>query len=52
MKGGFPRQKQTAFCLETQTMPDSVNHPNFTNTILNPGETYTHTVIYQFSVKQ
>ncbi len=52
MKGGLPRRKQTAFCLETQAMPDSVNHPNFTNTILNPGETYTHTVIYKFSVQQ
>lgn len=52
MKGGLPRRKQTAFCLETQAMPDSVNHPNFTNTILNPNETYTHTVIYRFSVQQ
>lgn len=52
MKGGCPRRKQTAFCLETQTMPDSINHPNFNDTILNPGEVYTHTVIYQFSVKQ
>ena len=51
-KGGFPRAKQTAFCLETQSLPDSVNHPNFGNVILNPGETYTHNVIYQFSVMQ
>ena len=51
-QGGYPRMRQHAFCLETQSLPDSVNHPNFPNTILNPGETYRHTVIYQFSVKQ
>ncbi len=51
-KGGFPRAKQTAFCLEAQTLPDSVNHPEFGDTILNPGETYTQTTIYQFSIMQ
>ncbi|MBE6633889.1 MAG: galactose mutarotase [Ruminococcaceae bacterium] len=51
-KGGLPQNPQIAFCLETQKMPDSVNHSNFTNVILEPGETYEHTTIYQFSVKQ
>lgn len=51
LKGGYPQNKQAAFCLETQKMPDSINHPNFTDTVLNPGETYTHTTIYSFSVK-
>ena len=51
-QGGYPRMRQHAFCLETQSLPDSVNHPNFPNTVLNPGDTYRHTVIYQFSVKQ
>ena len=51
-KGGCPQTKQAAFCLETQTMPDSVNRTNFNDVILNPGETYEHTVVYQFSVKQ
>lgn len=51
-KGGCPQNKQAAFCLETQKMPDSVNHANFTNVILEPGETYEHTTVYQFSVKQ
>ena len=51
-KNGCPRVKQTAFCLETQTMPDSINHPDFNDVVLNPGETYTHTVIYKFSVKE
>ncbi len=52
LKGGYPQMKQGAFCLETQKMPDAVNHPRFTNVILEPGETYEHTTIYQFSVKQ
>lgn len=50
-KGGYPRIKQTAFCLETQAMPDSINQKGFNDIVLNPGEVYTHTVIYQFSVK-
>jgi len=50
-KGGYPQRVQAAFCLETQKMPDSVNHPNFTNTVLDVGELYTHTVIYSFDVK-
>ena len=51
LKGGYPQTKQAAFCLETQKMPDSINHPSFTNTVLCPGETYKHTVIYRFSVR-
>ncbi len=51
-KGGCPQSKQAAFCLETQKMPDSMNRTNFNNVILNPGETYEHVTVYQFSVKQ
>lgn len=50
-KGGYPEVPQTAFCLETQKMPDAINHPNFTDTVLRPGETYHHTVLYRFSVR-
>lgn len=52
LKGGYPQNKQAAFCLETQKMPDAVNHKNFTDTVVEPGKPYTHTVIYRFSVKQ
>jgi aldose 1-epimerase len=52
LRGGYPQSTQTAFCLETQTMPDSINHPNFNDVVLRPGEKYEHTAIYQFSVKQ
>ncbi len=52
LKGGYPQSKQSAFCLETQKMPDSVNHKNFTDTVVNPGEPYRHITIYRFSVKE
>ena len=51
LKGGYPQNKQSLFCLETQKMPDAPNHAHFTDITLNPGETYEHTVVYQFSVK-
>ena len=50
-KGGYPQNLQAAFCLETQKMNDAVNHENFTDIVLNPGEKYDYTTIYQFSVK-
>ncbi len=48
LKGGYPQRKQHAFCLETQKMPDSVNHPNFTDCTLDAGEEYVTTTIYKF----
>lgn len=51
-KGGLPQRKQHAICLETQRMPDSMNHEGFTNCILNPGETYDYTTVYKFTVKE
>ena len=41
----------TLFCLETQHMPDSVNHDNFTNCVLKPGEVYDFTTEYRFKVR-
>lgn len=51
LKGGYAPNVQSAFCLETQKMPDAINHPNFTDTVLNPNEKYDYTTIYSFSVK-
>ena len=51
-KGGYKQAKQTLMCLETQHMPDSINHPNFTNCVLKPGEKYDYTTEYRFSVKK
>jgi aldose 1-epimerase len=33
--------------LETQHFPDSPNHSNFPSTVLNPGDTYATTTIYE-----
>lgn len=41
---------RSGFCLETQHFPDSPNHEGFPSTVLNPGEIYTQTTIYQFEV--
>jgi aldose 1-epimerase len=48
---GVPYQKHAAFCLETQHFPDSVNHPGFPSTILEPGQTYRTSTVYAFSAR-
>lgn len=50
-KGGYPQAVQNMFCLETQKMPDSVNHPSFTDCTLDVGETYLHRTVYKFTTK-
>lgn len=49
-KNGTAYFKHGAFCLETQNYPDAVNHENFPNSILEPGQVYYHIVIYKFGV--
>ena len=44
--------KHNAFCLETQHFPDAVNHPAFPSTILRPGQAFSSTTVYRFSVQQ
>ncbi|MBR4826672.1 MAG: galactose-1-epimerase [Bacteroidales bacterium] len=41
---------RSSLALEAQQYPDAVNHPNFGNVILRPGEEYTQTCIYRFGV--
>ncbi len=43
---------RTGFALEAQNYPDAPNHSHFPSAVLNPGETYTQTTIYKFSVVQ
>ncbi|XP_046382494.1 galactose mutarotase [Ischnura elegans] len=50
-KGGAKYWKHGAFCLETQNYPNAVNQPNFPNSVLTPGATYSHNVLYRFSTK-
>ena len=42
--------KHSGIALEPQHFPDSVNHPEFPNTILQPGEEYYHKSEFRFSV--
>lgn len=49
-KDGKVYFKHGAFCLETQNYPDAVNHENFPNSIVRPGDLYYHTVEYKFGV--
>lgn len=51
-KGGFVYQSHAALCLETQAFPDSVNHPNFPSTIVNPGRSYDHRMVFVFTTKK
>jgi aldose 1-epimerase len=50
-KGGVVYRKHQAFCMEADHFPDSVHHPNFPSVILQPGQTYRQTTIYQFSAR-
>ena len=49
-KEGRPIIHRGALALETQAWPDAIHHPGFPDTVLRPGETYTHTCIYRFSI--
>jgi len=42
---------RSALCLETDHFPDSPNQPGFPSVVLVPGEQYTQTTVYRFSVK-
>ena len=46
-KMGIRYPKQGGFCMESQHYPDSINHPEFPNTILRPGEVYRQKTIYR-----
>ena len=39
----------TAFCLETQHYPDSMNHVEFPDVILRPGEIFNSKTVWKFS---
>lgn len=51
-KNGNTYPKHSAIVLETEHYPDSPNEPSFPTTVLNPGDTFHSTTIYQFSVKK
>lgn len=49
---GQPIGYREALALETQKWPDGVNHPDFPDTILRPGEEYTQHTIYKFGTRK
>jgi len=49
-KNGVAYQNQDAFCLEAQRFPDAVNHDNFPEVVLRPGQRYRQTTIYRFDI--
>jgi aldose 1-epimerase len=51
LKNGYPQGAQNAFCLETERMPDSMNHAGFTDCSLDVGEVYSTKTVFKFSVK-
>lgn len=49
-KGGIPLTKRCAFCLETQTFPDSLNHPEWNQKcFFEKGEHYHTVTVFAFS---
>jgi len=48
-KSGYGYPKHYAFCLETQGFPDSVNQPEFPDTIVTPKKPYKQKTIWKFS---
>lgn len=50
-KAGVVYNFRTGLCLETQHFPDSPNKPEFPSTTLKPGEKYSTTTIYKFTIK-
>ncbi|HKK40571.1 MAG TPA: aldose epimerase family protein [Cryomorphaceae bacterium] len=47
-KDGKVYGEHSAFCLETQHFPDSINRPDFPSIVLRPGEKYRSTTVYKF----
>ena len=51
-KGGKKYGPYSSICLETQHYPDSPHHPNFPSCVLEPGNDYTSTTVYKFSIAE
>jgi aldose 1-epimerase len=50
-KAGKVYNLHSGFCIEAQHFPDSPNQPAFPSTILKPGQRYTQTTVYKFTVR-
>ncbi|KAI3454941.1 hypothetical protein Pfo_011604 [Paulownia fortunei] len=50
-KGGAVYEKHAAACLETQGFPNAINQPNFPSVVVQPGEKYKHSMLFEFSAE-
>ncbi|MDL2223200.1 galactose mutarotase [Bacteroidales bacterium OttesenSCG-928-M11] len=50
-KNGHTYPKRSAFCLETQHYPDSINHPQFPSIILRKEDTFNSKTSFKFSAQ-
>ncbi|KAF5469170.1 hypothetical protein F2P56_013264 [Juglans regia] len=50
-KGGAVYGKHAGLCLETQGFPNAINQSNFPSVVVQPGEKYKHTMLFEFSVE-
>lgn len=50
-KSGRPYNDYDGVAVEMQAMPDAPNKPEFPTTLLRPGETYSETIRFAFSVR-
>lgn len=50
-KHGAVYERYGGFCLEPQFFPDFVNHAQFAQSILRPGQTYRQSMVCRFSAK-
>lgn len=48
---GEPAKQYAGITLETQTLPDAINHSGFGNIVLRPEETFESRTTYKFSVR-
>ncbi len=48
---GYNYKKRNGFCLETQFAPDSINHPNFPDSVLRAGEKYDFMTVFSFDAE-
>ena len=49
---GRPYEPRDGFCLETQFPPDSINHPEFPDSVLYAGEKYDYMTIFAFDAEE
>ncbi len=49
-KSGRSYNDYDGVAIECQGMPDAPNHPNFPSQLLEPGQTYCHTIVFAFKV--